>query len=213
MKKSLLWILIFSMLLVTSGCARQNPENLPQNVAKKFWDAMAAGDMKEAKALTIRSEIEAKKPLGIHVVRVDTGLAKVVRGRAFVPTVIYFHLPVKKISEQECNATMDTELLKVDGVWLVDDVVTMKNYDNAVKKGVADCSARLLEKSIEKGLKEYEELQKSLQENFKMYKKTFKNSFEKLQKALQKSVQELQKELQESDENVTLPPPQKGQRI
>lgn len=214
MKKSI-WILMLPlMMLMTSGCAQQSRQKLPQEVAKQFWNAMIAGDMRTAKGLTIRGELEEPKVLGTRLTGVETAGAKVVQGRAFVPTTLHFKLPVKEVTDRECNTTMDTELLKVEGAWRIDDVVTMRNYEEAIKQGVAACSAKLLEESIEKGLSEYEKLQKSLNKSFKTYKKTFEETFKALQETMRKTLEDLQKELQEQEENATPAPlPQKGERI
>ncbi|BBG65454.1 hypothetical protein NNO_0751 [Hydrogenimonas sp.] len=201
-------LLLFAALL--GGCAKREQSQSPQSVALKYWQAVKEGDMRLAKSMTIRGSME--EPLiKAELLDVKVSGARVVNGRAFVPTGFSFRLPVDSFKNIECNSTMDTELLKVEGRWLIDDVVTMRNYDRAVQEGTAACTSGLLKDALKKGMKSFESVKKELEEGFSGVAKEFEKSFKDIQKQLQKSLEQLQREL--SKERPELPEPEKGQKI
>ncbi|BDY12250.1 hypothetical protein [Hydrogenimonas cancrithermarum] len=208
MKK--LTALVAAALFLLGGCAAKPKEMPPHSVAQHFWGAIVHDDLQAAKAYTVRGKIEERALGKVKLKRVVTREARIVNGRAFVPTTLVFTLPVESVASKECNTTMDTELLKIEGRWLVDEIVTMENYEDALHKGVAVCTSIMLEKAIDKGLEHYETLQKELQKNLMEFEKTFEETIEELQRRLQKSIEQMQKRMTPSPR---LPEPQEGEKI
>ncbi len=204
------WMIVIAVsLLLFGGCAEKRQTSLPQSTAEKFWSAMAAGDLPQAKALTLRGRLE-EPLLKVKLTRVEMRGARAVDGRAFVPVRLFFANPVDPAA-QECNTTVETELLKIEGRWVVDDVVTMQNYDKALRKGLAKCTSKIVERALEKGVENFESVKKELQENFSDIAKEFEETFKTIQKELKESLQRIQKELQK--EQPKLPEPAEGDRI
>ena len=200
---------IFMFLL--GGCAKHEERSLPQQSAQKFWDAMVKGDLKLAKAMTIRGRLD-EPLLKVELSDVEVTGARVVQGRAFVPTHLRFRIPLDSLKDAECNATMETELLKVEGRWLIDDVVTMQNYDEALQKGAAQCTSKMLQKALQKGMKNFESVKKEVEQGLFGIAKEFEKSFKQMQEQLQESLERMQKELQK-EPPPKLPEPQEGQKI
>ncbi|WP_457599704.1 hypothetical protein [Hydrogenimonas sp.] len=201
-------LLIVALLLGGCGLTREVP--LPQQTAQSFWDAMVRGDRQEAKALTIRGRL-GEPLLKVRLERVTVAGARVVGGRAFVPTTLFFAIPVDGAQGVECNATMETELLEVRGRWLIDDAVTMEAYDKALQKGTATCTSKIVEKAFEQGLERFESVKKELERGFFDFAREFQESFRSLQKELNETLRRLQKE--PGMEPSELPKPQEGERI
>jgi DNA-binding Lrp family transcriptional regulator len=208
MKK--LTALVAAALLLLGGCAAKPKEAPPHSVAQRFWDAIVHDDLQAAKACTIRGKIEERVWIKVKLKRVVTRDARIVNGRAFVPTTLVFTLPVESVASKECNTTMETELLKIEGRWLVDEIVTMENYEDALHKGVAACTSMMLEEAIDKGLEHYEALQKELQKNLMEFEKTFERTIRELQQRLQKSLEQMQKRMTPPSQ---LPEPQESEKI
>ncbi len=205
-----LFLVLSAIVILLGGCAKIEESSLPQPVAQKFWSAMVEGDIKEAKSLTVRGRIE-EPFLDVELKKAEIEGARVVNGRAFVPTTLKFVVPVESVKISECNASFDTELLKIEGRWLVDDVVTMENYDKALQSAVASCSSKLLEDALKRGLQSFDEVKKELEKSFFGISKEFEKSFKMLQKELQESLEKMQKELEK--EPSKLPEPSEGDKI
>ncbi len=206
--RALFSAVIFMFLL--GGCAKHEERSLPQQSAQKFWNAMVNGDLKLAKAMTIRGRLD-EPLLKVELSDAKVTGARVVQGRAFVPTHLRFRIPLDSLRDVECNATMETELLKVEGRWLIDDVVTMQNYDEALQRGAAQCTSKMLQKAMQKGMKNFESLKKELEREFFGMAKEFEKSFKDMRERLRESMDRIQKELQK--EPPKLPEPQEGQKI
>ncbi len=198
-------------VFLLGGCAKHEERILPQQSAQKFWDAMAKGDLKLAKAMTIRGRLE-EPLLKVELLDAEATGARMVQGRAFVPTHLRFRIPFDSLKSAECNATMETELLKVEGRWLIDDVVTMQNYDEALQKGAAQCTSKMLQKALQKGMKNFESVKKELEREFFGIAKEFEKSFKQMQEQLRESLERMQKELHK-EPPPKLPEPQEGQKI
>jgi uncharacterized protein YukE len=193
------------MVTIFVNIANANDET-PNGVTQKFWNAMVDSDIRTAKSFTIRSKIKRSSLLKVKLKGVELKEAKVINGHAFVPTTIFFTIPIEAVEDKECNITMDTELLKVEGRWLVDDIVTMESYNSALKDGLASCSAKILEDAVGLGKEQYEELQKKLK---KSYEK-FGDSLESIKESLKKSL----KKFKEDDKPASqLPESQKVEKI
>lgn len=204
-------IFIGALLIMLGGCAKESRTPLPQDVAQKFWSAMVEGDIKEAKSYTIRGRVE--EPLfDLKLLSAKVEGARVINGRAFVPTSVTFAIPAGSADVSDCNATFDTELLKIEGKWLVDETVTSQNYDKALQNSIAECGSKILEGALKRGLENFEEVKKELQKSFMGVSKELQKSFRELQKELQESLKRIQKGLEE--EPSELPKPQEeGEKI
>ncbi|WP_457592651.1 hypothetical protein [Hydrogenimonas sp.] len=202
-------IAVTLFLLVLGGCGTKRETSLPQDTARKFWSAMVQGDTIQAKALTVRGRLE-EPLLKVKFLRAEVKGARVVDGRAFVPAVLFFANPVDR-SAGECNATVETDLLNIEGRWLVDDVVTMENLDKALRKALAKCTSKAVEKAVEKGVESFESVKKELQKNFSDIAKELGETFQTIQKELKESLDRMQKELQK--EPPRLPEPAEGDKI
>ncbi|WP_201353545.1 hypothetical protein [Hydrogenimonas urashimensis] len=201
--------------LLFAGCETKPPASTPQQVAQTFWHAMKNGDRRMAKALTVRQRIDDAPPFRIELENVRAKGTRVIDGRAFVPTAVTFTIPIGKKASAECNATFDTELLKVQNRWLVDDIVTMENYKEGVEKGAIACGTKLLDETLREGVEAFEKFQKELgNESRKLqerWKKTMQIWRQEMLEALKGLQQELEKGPQKRDEH--LPSPKKGERI
>lgn len=203
------WSIVIMAVLVFFGGCQKSQAPLPQSVAREFWSAMQQGDLKHAKALTVRGRVD--EPLfKVKLLKTETEGARVVKGRAFVPVVLFFENPVDR-SAGECNTTVDTELLKIEGEWLVDDAVTMQNYNDALKNGVAECASRAIGRAVAEGVESFESVKKELEENFQGIAEELGKSFEAIQEELLDSLKRIQRELQK--EPPKLPEPAEGDRI
>ncbi len=198
------------VLIIAVGCTETKEKPLPQQTAQKFWDAMVNENIGAAKSVTIRGGIE-EPLLRVDLSGVKISGARVTDGRAFVATTIYFKIPIDSFKEDECNVTMDTELLKIKRRWLVDDIVTMRNYDEALQRGVLKCTSRMLEKSLQKGLKNFESVKKELERGLLDKTKELEKSFKQIQERLRESIEKMKKEFQNS--SCKLPETNRGHRI
>jgi len=201
--------LISVVFLISVNMANANDET-PNEVTKKFWNAMVNDDLRTAKSLTIRSKIKRSSLLNVKLKGVELKEANVINGHAFVPTTIFFAIPIEAVEDKECNITIDTELLKVEDKWLVDDIVTMESYNSTIKKGLASCTTKMLEDAIGLGKEQYEELQKKLKKSFDIFGDTFEDSLKSIKERLKKSLKELQEENEPAPQ---LPEPQKVEKI
>ena len=203
------------LLLLFAGCQSRTQTAAPQQVAKRFWNAVIGGDERMAKAQTIRQRIDAGLPIRVRPERAEIEGARVIDGRAFVPTRIFFTIPIDNIASHECNATFDTELLNVEGRWLVDDIVTMENYRKGVEEGAVACGARMLDKTIQEGIREFEKFQKQLGNQSRELGETLKKSMQIWQRQMIEALKKMQKELEKGEPAPEEPRslPEKGERI
>ena len=200
--------LIAAVFLFTSMADAS--DETPNVVTQKFWNAMVNDDLRTAKSLTIRSKIKRSSLLKVKLTHVELKNSNIINGHAFVPTTIFFTIPIEAVEDKECNITMDTELLKIEDKWLIDDIVTMENYNTALKKGLASCTTKMLEDAIGLGKEQYEELQKKLKKSFDIFGDTFEDSLKGIKERLKKSLKELQEENEPAPQ---LPEPQKVEKI
>jgi len=205
--KKLIYLILAVFLFASMADANDETPNV---VTQKFWSAMVNDDLRSAKSLTIRSKIERSSLLKVKLKGVDLKNANVVNGHAFVPTTIFFTIPIEAVEDKECNITIDTELLKVENRWLIDDIVTMENYNTALKKGLASCTTKILEDAVGLGKKQYEELQKKLKKSFDIFGDRFEDSLKSIKERLKKSLKEFKEENEPAPE---LPEPQKVEKI
>jgi hypothetical protein len=211
MKSLLLWL-----ILVWTVSAAPLLENSPDSVTLRFWQAMQKDDMAAAKALTVRKKIETTLPVKVHITQVSVGKGEAEEGYAHVPTALRFTLPVQGVEALECNATFSTELLRIDGSWRVDGILTMQRFDDAVRKGLTACARTLLQKSLDEGMKELELLFDS---QGKAFAETLQRSMQLWQQEMLKALEEMERALQKSRKEppsappVPLPAPEKGEKI
>ncbi len=203
-------VYLFAVALLLVGCGTTREVPLPQQTAERFWNAMVRGDERQAKALTIRGRL-GEPLLKVRLERVTIAGARVVEGRAFVPTRLFFSLPLEGTEGVECNATMETELLEVQGRWLVDDLVTMEAYDKALRKGTAACTSKIVEKRVEEGLERFESVKRELERDFFDFARVFQEGFRSLQRELNQTLRRLQREPE--GEHPPLSDPKEGERI
>jgi len=205
--KKLIYLIVMVSIFINMANAN---DQTPNEVTQKFWNAMINDDLRTAKSLTIRSKIKRSSLLKVKLKGVDLKNAKIVHGHAFVPTTIFFTIPIEAVEDKECNITIDTELLKVESRWLVDDIVTMESYNSTLKKGLATCTTKMLEDAIGLGKEQYEELQKKLKKSFDIFGDTFEDSLKSIKERLKKSFKDLK---EESEPASQLPEPQKVEKI
>ncbi|WP_457596233.1 hypothetical protein [Hydrogenimonas sp.] len=193
MKKTLLWCV--TMLVAATLPLRLLAADAPAQVAQAFWLAYAAGEKEAAKAMTVRGHIESGLPLEVAIDGVKVGAAETSDGLAKVPTTLAFHVEMEGARSAECNATFETELLRIDGVWRVDGVVTMGHYLQGLENGALKCSGELMRKWLDLGEKGW----RSLKEELK--KQDTETLFRKLQDALMEWLRQLQEAPEKSPEH------------
>jgi hypothetical protein len=191
-------------------------ENSPDSVALRFWQAMQKGEMAAAKALTVRKKIETGLPVKLKITQVSVAKGEAKEGYAHIPTTLRFAPAVEGAGPMECNATFTTELLRIDGSWRVDDIVTMQRFDEAVQKGLGACARRMLQKSLDEGLRE---LQMLWETQGREFAETLRRSMWVWQQQMLKALEEMERGLQKSPKApptappVPLPAPEKGEKI
>ncbi|WP_300366862.1 hypothetical protein [Hydrogenimonas sp.] len=207
--------LFIAGLLLLVGCTSKPGTTTPQEVAGEFWNAVIRGDGRAAKALTVRQRIETKTVIKVVLKRVETLGTRVVNGRAFVPTRLIFTIPLESLKSNECNATFDTELLKVEGRWLVDDIVTMENYRKSVDERVVVCGAKMLDMAIDESLEEFELFRKELGKESEELGRVIQKSMKKWKEEIIEMLRQMQKSLEELEPPAEPPKslPEKGERI
>ena len=205
--KKLIYLIVMVSIFINMANAN---DQTPSEVTQKFWNAMVNDDLRTAKSLTIRSKIKRSSLLKVKLKGVDLQNGKIVNGHAFVPTTIFFTIPIEAVEDKECNITIDTELLKIESRWLVDDIVTMESYNSTLKKGLATCTAKMLEDAVGLGKEQYEELQKKLKKSFDIFGDRFEDSLKSIKERFKKSLKDLK---EESEPAPQLPEPQKVEKI
>jgi len=91
--------------------------------------------------------------------------------------------------------TIDIELLKVESRWLIDDIVTMESYNSTLKKGLATCTAKMLEDAVGLGKEQYDELQKKLKKSYEIFGDKFEDSLKIIKDRLKKSLEKLKEDM------------------
>jgi len=195
------WVMV--ALLLLSGTLLFAETEKVEDITQRFWDALIKNDLRTAKALTIRSKIEMPSLLKVRLKEVELKDVRMINGRAFVPTKLLFTLPMDAMKDEECQMEFDTELLQVGQKWLIDEIVTMDNYETALHKGMTACTAKVLKEAVGEGREAYEALKKkfnlfeeSMEDKVKGWKDSWKNPFDEMK-----------------DELPTLPLPDQGDKI
>ena len=183
----------------------------PQQVAKRFWEAVRDGNTTLAAAQTVRGEVESALPFSFSVLALTTHDANVTRGRAVVPTTLRVVFPAGSPASSACEITVPTELLAVAGRWRVDGIVTMRAFDRAVADSAAICAKKAFDSMMRKTDRMLEEAMRWMREQNDTLARSMRQwqqDWEKMSKALER---EWQKRPQPSGDR--LPPPTEGDRI
>ncbi len=180
----------------------------PKEVAQRYWEAWQTGRTEVAKDLTVRGHVQSALPVKVTILHVTTSEANVTDGLAQVPTRIGFEVVRDGVRTPECNATIRTELLRIDGQWRIDGLVTMRHFDEGVQKALEACALRMLRQTMRKSEKVLSELLERLMGSGQ----EFETLFRRWQEQMQKALRQLEKE-PPGKTGPRLPPPESGEKI
>ena len=198
---------VAALLLAVAATASEGPVE----VARSFWNAVKAGDLESAKALTVRGHVSLDLPVKVVLDNVVLAEANASDGYAEVPTAVTFRLKMEDLESADCNATFETDLLEVGGRWKIDDLMTMRNYEKGLREGALVCGSRLMEEWLQMSLGTLEKYKEPLKKNGEQMGETMRKMMEELEKAMEKALRDF--ELQEPPAKPQLPPPHKGETI
>ncbi|WP_300362055.1 hypothetical protein [Hydrogenimonas sp.] len=212
--KKFLWIV--TMVLAAGSVAWAASES-PKEVAKTFWEAVAAKKRAEADALTVRGRFEVSLPVPVEIEKVEVKEANVTGALASVPTILTYAVKVDGLGRMECNATFPTELLKLENRWKVDEVVTAERFEKGIQTSALACGTRAVEDLIREGMAEFDRLRRSMEEGG-AWNEAMKEFMERMKKEMAEEMKRMQRLMQRelnqtNPQYPVLPPPESGEKI
>jgi hypothetical protein len=147
-------------LLALLACACTPPGEAPDEVARRFWDALDAGRYAEARALSTAPDESALRELATRhpLTRVELGQVLRNENAALVETVAMLE------GARQTELAFNTHLARFEGSWRVEvDPTRRELLRSALSASVEDVresleeSAEMLSETIERGALEFSE--------------------------------------------------------
>ena len=188
----------------------------PKERAQRYWQALSEGNLSKAAAQTLRGEVPPL-PYDIRILSADLATPERNATLARIPTTIRYKIEAEGLGAMECNATASTELIETKAGWRVDAVSTAKALEQGVQKSAAACAARMFDVLIAEGLAAFEQMRKTMEKEGKSLGEVLQKTMEDLERQMAQQMRRMQKQLERdlnrTRRDVSLPPPEAGERI